>query len=173
MDRLTEWRGEHAAVVNHHENYIDRLAAYEDTGLSPKVCAEYKKFEDEAISKNVTFNRIVELMNADAAGRLVVSPLKPGDHVWINGLLGGHGEEYEITSVNCNIGSRKDVWFNAKLAGYDGWARCSFGLDQIGKRVFLTREEAEKPTEIENAAEEAQRMGISYGQHMYNRREQP
>lgn len=28
--RLTEWRGEHAAVVNHHENYIDKLAAYED-----------------------------------------------------------------------------------------------------------------------------------------------
>ena len=28
--RLTEWRGEHAAIVNHHENYIDKLAAYED-----------------------------------------------------------------------------------------------------------------------------------------------
>lgn len=30
MERLTEWRGEHAAVVNHHVNYIDRLARYED-----------------------------------------------------------------------------------------------------------------------------------------------
>lgn len=30
MERLTEWRGEHAAVVNHHANYIDRLARYED-----------------------------------------------------------------------------------------------------------------------------------------------
>lgn len=30
MERVTEWRGEHAAVVNHHENYIDKLAAYED-----------------------------------------------------------------------------------------------------------------------------------------------
>ena len=28
--RLTEWRGEHAAIGNHHENYIDKLAAYED-----------------------------------------------------------------------------------------------------------------------------------------------
>lgn len=28
--RLTEWRGGHAAIVNHHENYIDKLAAYED-----------------------------------------------------------------------------------------------------------------------------------------------
>lgn len=30
MERLTEWRGEHAAVVNHHANYIDCLARYED-----------------------------------------------------------------------------------------------------------------------------------------------
>ena len=28
--RLTEWRGAHAAVTNHHANYIDKLAAYED-----------------------------------------------------------------------------------------------------------------------------------------------
>ena len=30
MERLTQWMGEHAAVVSHHENYIDRLAYYED-----------------------------------------------------------------------------------------------------------------------------------------------
>ena len=28
--RLTEWRGEHAAIAYHRENYIDKLAAYED-----------------------------------------------------------------------------------------------------------------------------------------------
>lgn len=30
MKRCTEWRGEHAAVVDNHVNYIDRLARYED-----------------------------------------------------------------------------------------------------------------------------------------------
>lgn len=30
MERLTEWRGGHGAVVNNQANYIDRLAAYED-----------------------------------------------------------------------------------------------------------------------------------------------
>lgn len=45
---------------------LDCVAAYEDTGLTPEECAEYKKFEDEAISKNVPFSRIVELMNTDA-----------------------------------------------------------------------------------------------------------
>ena len=50
------------------------LAAYEDTGLEPAMCANYKTFEDEAISKGVPFKRIVELMEADKDGRLVMLP---------------------------------------------------------------------------------------------------
>ena len=50
----------------------ERLKAYEDTGLTPEVCAEYKTFEDEAVSKGVTFARIVELMEADKDGRVEV-----------------------------------------------------------------------------------------------------
>lgn len=30
MKRCTEWRGEHAVVVDNHVNYIDKLALYED-----------------------------------------------------------------------------------------------------------------------------------------------
>ena len=30
MKRLTEWRNGHGAIVNHSENYIDKLARYED-----------------------------------------------------------------------------------------------------------------------------------------------
>lgn len=30
MSRCTEWCGEHAAVVDNHVNYIDKLALYED-----------------------------------------------------------------------------------------------------------------------------------------------
>lgn len=55
----------------------DRLAAYEDTGLEPAMCANYKTFEDEAISKGVTFKRIIALMEADRTGRLVVLPDVP------------------------------------------------------------------------------------------------
>ena len=36
MSRCTEWRGEHAAVMDNKVNYIDRLARYEDTGLEPE-----------------------------------------------------------------------------------------------------------------------------------------
>lgn len=38
--RVTEWMGEHAAVVDNHANYIDRLAQFEDVGLEPDVILE-------------------------------------------------------------------------------------------------------------------------------------
>lgn len=48
-------------------DYLDRLAAYEDTGLAPEDCAAYKKFEDNLCSSGVTFSRIIELVNAEKA----------------------------------------------------------------------------------------------------------
>lgn len=51
---------------------MEQLAGYEDTELDPAMCANYKTFEDEAISKGVPFKRIVSLMEADRDGRLVV-----------------------------------------------------------------------------------------------------
>ncbi len=56
------------------------LREYLDTGLEPAMCANYKTFEDEAISKGVTFKRIVALMEADRAGRLVVTRCKDCEH---------------------------------------------------------------------------------------------
>lgn len=40
---------------------IDRLGAYEDTGLTPEIAMEYKKFEDELVLKhNIRFNEALE-----------------------------------------------------------------------------------------------------------------
>ena len=79
MKRLTEYESiaghAHAIpIVSDMDVIMMRLAAYEDTGLEPEMCANYKTFEDEAISKGVPFRRIVALMEADKAGRLVVLP---------------------------------------------------------------------------------------------------
>ncbi len=57
---------------------LERVAAYEDTTVTPLMCAEYKKFEDEAIGKGVTIKRIIELMDADAAGRVAILPCEVG-----------------------------------------------------------------------------------------------
>ena len=60
---------------------LDRLVEYEDTGLTPEDCAEYRKFEDEIIASGKTFGRLAELLNADKDGRVVVLPCKVGGTV--------------------------------------------------------------------------------------------
>lgn len=78
MERLTYWNEEYGCWSYHcgSGEAANRLAAYEETGLEPAMCANYKTFEDEAISKGVPFKRIVALMEADRDGRLVVLPSK-------------------------------------------------------------------------------------------------
>ena len=49
---------------------VDLLAAYEDAGLTPEVCAEYRKFEDEVVVSGMTFGEVVELMHAEKDGKL-------------------------------------------------------------------------------------------------------
>ena len=118
----------------------DRLAAYEDTGLEPEICAEYKKFEDEAVSKNVPFSRIVELMEAESEGRLLVLPCNVGDTVYtaqrgvVSELSVDHFELY-------NVG----IWVSWHLMSgiYGNFRMDGFPASDIGKTVFLTREEAE------------------------------
>lgn len=111
------------AVREHAMDFYWRLKAYEDTGLEPAMCANYKTFEDEAISKGVTFKRIVALMEADRAGRLVVLPCKVGDTVYI----------LRRTFDGADVVGEAELWWD--------------DIPQLGKTVFLTREEAEKALE--------------------------
>lgn len=114
----------------------ERLKAYEDTKLKPAMCANYKTFEDEAISKGVTFKRIVALMEADRAGRLVVLPCKVGDTVYF--ALLGKIIEKQVFSI---------VSFSNSTRIYCGGTSEYFRPEDIGKTFFLTREEAEAALE--------------------------
>ena len=121
-----------------------RLMQYEDTGLEPAMCANYKTFEDEAISKDVTFKRIVELMEADRAGRLVVLPVRPvltqsiGSMVYI--IEDGEIVEDSLCEALVGMGSNGEInIFYTTLSD-----QISFEQADIGKTVFLTREAAEK-----------------------------
>lgn len=121
-----------------------RLMQYEDTGLEPAMCANYKTFEDEAISKGVTFKRIVELMEADRAGRLVVLPVRPvltqniGSMLYI--IEDGEIVEDSLCEALVGMGSNGEInIFYTTLSD-----QISFEQADIGKTVFLTREDAEK-----------------------------
>ena len=127
-----------------------RLATYEDTGLEPATCANYKTFEDEAISKGVTFKRIVALMEADKDGRLVVLPCKVGDTVWVTGRDNVPREmELEAPDIRTVCTDEDNLCMstcNRKPDGFCAYRLRNDGAD-IGKTVFLTREEAEKALE--------------------------
>lgn len=110
------------------------LREYLDTGLEPAVCANYKTFEDEAISKGVPFKRIVALMEADRTGRLVVRPCKVGDTLFR--VFAGEILEHKVRNMRyLAIQERWDI---------DTTPFCPYVESSIGKTIFLTNEEAER-----------------------------
>ena len=56
------------AKCNH--DIFERLARYEDTGLTPDVVAEYKKFEDELVASGLTFNAVLKLIERHKKGEI-------------------------------------------------------------------------------------------------------
>ena len=147
LDGLDEPTGLLALLYTAAWSYAElrgRLMQYEDTGLEPAMCANYKTFEDEAISKGVTFKRIVELMEADRAGRLVVLPVRPVLTQSIGSMLyiieDGEIVEDSLCEALVGMGSNGEInIFYTTLSD-----QISFEQADIGKTVFLTREAAEK-----------------------------
>ena len=115
MERLTE-RDANCAdpkeiygvrVKNH--DYIsaaNRLAAYEDTGLTPEQCENAKTIIESAFSDDTSkVERIRELLKADRDGRLVVLPCKVGDTVYF-ALLGRIIEKQVFSIVSFSNSTR-------------------------------------------------------------------
>lgn len=112
-----EWKNGHNACMN-------RLAAYEDSGLSPQ--------------------EVRELAKAKAEGRLVVLPCKAGDTIWkIKAVFSYFSKPMEDRVERIII-------TNSEILVYCT-SGTKFSVNSIGKIVFLTREEAEKALEgLEN-----------------------
>lgn len=125
------------------DKLVDRLAAYEDTGLEPE---DFKKaFNEGALLKltaqylGTTPDRLHEWVKADKEDRLVALPAKT---VWELTLDAG---------PDCDMKCPVDVWDEALGCDFCGKAKlfayerpCTQErLKELGKTVFLTREEAE------------------------------
>ena len=118
---------------------VDRLAAYEETGMEP---GDFKKaFNENAILKlaaqalSTTPDHLRDLLQAEQDGRLVVLPCKVGDTVyWLhNDVI----TECRVHRVQMN---RTGLFICLKSKVSHGAFRVDICL---GKTVFLTREEAE------------------------------
>lgn len=111
-----------------------RLAAYEDTGLTPQACAEAREAGKVLSSCDISFGRLAELLTADSAGRLVVLPCKVGDKLYR--VFDGNISEHEVQNMKYFARQRR--------LGIDMTPFFPDAGRFIGKTVFLTREEAEK-----------------------------
>ena len=116
-----------------------RLAAYEDTGLTPEEIkapfTEDTMINLEAQALGVEPSRLRELAEADKDGRVVVLPCRQGDELW---TYCNHPVKrvYSFTVSDVSTLNGRTVLNTLGLG--------TIRPEDIGKTVFLTREEAEK-----------------------------
>lgn len=154
MERLTYFDGGKWRLKIGDTEYsgeaVDRLAAYEDTRLTPE---ETKRMSNILMDVGIDYNcsweyvknwllddRLRELDKADKDGRLVVLPCKVGDTVYFrtydcNGTVDLGIQPHKVTTIVGHAIVRGRYTDVGLLPG------------QYGVSWFLTREEAEKALE--------------------------
>lgn len=161
MERLTERWGEDDVWVKDHD-YVSaahRLAAYEDTGLEPEEVLPKDKADEIALKlmrlvdleNFCSYTRLRELAEADKAGCVVVSPCKVGDTVY-EVTNRKTISEYRIKEICVELFCAFIKW--DVVAGFVDKSIFGVSVDEIGKTVFLTREEAEKALEARKDGDE-------------------
>lgn len=146
MERLTYWNEEYGCWSYHcgSGEAANRLAAYEETGLTPQACAEARGAGKVLSSCDISFRRLAELLTADRAGRLVVPPCKAGDTVY-EVTSRKTISEYRVKAIRVELFCTFIEW--DIVAGFVDKSIFGVPVDEIGKTVFLTREEAKKALE--------------------------
>ena len=163
MERLTEYESiaghAHAIpIVSDMDVIMMRLAAYEDTGLEPEKVLPKDKADEIALKlmrladleSLCSYDRLRELAEADKGGQLVVLPCKVGDTLWVTGRDNVPREMAleapDIRTVCTDEDNLCMSTCNRKPDGFCAYRLRNDGAD-VGKSVFLTREEAEKALE--------------------------
>ena len=136
MKRLTYFKDGYWRVnfsgVQYQADFVDRLAAYEDTGLEPEEVTALGKLFDYALKESKTLTEqltllkhIRKLAEADRDGRVLILPCKLGTKVYrIRYEIADYPDEPDLEIA--------DTWFTPEYR------------EDIGKTVFLTRAEAER-----------------------------
>ena len=168
-----DWTGKHGkpmadcTALYCRNRLLDRLVKYEDTEREPEeIDMDHEAAEQlRHLCRDCDLDRLEKLAEADRAGRLAVLPCKPGDTVWaVSGkiikceideayLCGGGGIEYIVT-FDCDGSDCEGCPFSRWEQDCFGecYCECEYGCSSfkdsdIGKTVFLTREEAKKALE--------------------------
>ena len=143
------------AVREHAMDFYWRLKAYEDTHMMPSDVTSMRMDMAiiAALFNGVDVDRMKELAEADKDGRLVVLPCKVGGTLWVTGRDNVPREmELEAPDIRAVCTDEDNLCMstcNRKPDGFCAYRLRNDGAD-IGKTVFLTREEAEKALEAKS-----------------------
>ena len=152
MERLTSWDEDCVLINGHALGYAtkcelaqmaERLAAYEDSGLSPQACAQAAEIEKQLASYDFSAKKMLEFIRADKDGRVVILPCRVGDTVWI------------VDAVRKLYSAKVRTFFCGHPSAVRGddddghmymirTTECDIPMQDIGKTVFLTCAEAKK-----------------------------
>lgn len=132
------------------DRLVERLAAYEDTGLTPEeVSALIKDWSDlcTTIGECGGIDRLRELAEADKNGRVVALPVKPVLTPILSSVLYiiEDGEIYEDVLYEAVVGMSESGKVNVVYTTLSD--QIIFEQADIGKTVFLSREEAKEALE--------------------------
>ena len=162
MERLTNKREADAHREEHKRRLANgyprnipeerflRLAAYEDTGLTPERCAEFARAEAEGRyivmrdAEQEGVARLRELAKADKDGRMVMLPCKVGDRLYeVTGRK--TISVYKVRAIRAEMFGLFIEW--DIVEGFVWQSLSGINAGEIGKTVFLTRGEAEEALE--------------------------
>ena len=158
-----DWTGKHGkpmvdcTALYCRNRLKDRLAVYEDTGLTPEEVLPNDKADEIALklmrladlASLCNYTRLREMAEADKDGRLVMLPCKVGDVLWVTKnpwtgeLLKKPLDSYVDGMKMYSHGLYVNLLFNTRKIN----GTRDYEINHIGKTVFLTREEAEAALE--------------------------
>lgn len=147
MERLTYFKNGHWRLnfngCQYNARFVDRLAAYENTGLMP---GEIKSMQEEHFSGlemaklHSALMELKKYQEADKDGRIVVLPCKVGDRLYeVTGRK--TISVYKIRAIRVELFGLFIEW--DIVEGFVWQSLSGINDGEIGKTVFLTREEAE------------------------------
>lgn len=138
---LGESRLANCGVLKCRNRLKDRLAAYEDTGLTPE---DVKRVHDLLLTvqrlKTEQFEILEKYLEAEAEGRMMALPCKVGQEVFT----------VEDAAIYCAVDGAEEVdhilefeFGDCGLTFSTEWYEPR-PVEEIGKTVFFSREEAER-----------------------------
>ena len=123
------------------------LRQYLDTGMTPEAFQSFVVFFQDLIGNqkaSEALDRFRQLVKADRDGRLVMPPCKVGDTLYeVTGRK--TISEYRVKAIRVELFCVFIEWEIEK--GFVWQSLAGITPNEIGKTVFLTREEAEKALE--------------------------